>query len=211
MYCTDGWKTSWKSDRFVLGLESLDKVCNINTKLDDRYSNINYSVNQVTNNDLQDIYNFDLLVFPAKRENFLKEWLIPSDLNKVGKSRIGFISRDKKNNFKIAGFCCVRECMDGSWKCGPLYGNNSIVCAQLLFQSLKHAKENSSTNDGKLQLYIDVPLNNKVAIDLISNQFGAKRVQFCLTRMYKGIRTKTIDDKQEGNKLVFGICTVELG
>lgn len=205
--CIVGFKALWKSHRFAL---SKDQLNGDEAKVDE--NNNDYTVNQVTNDDLKDIYNFDLAIFPAKREEFLKEWLIPSDKDKVGKLRTGFIARKEsgQNKDKIVGFCGTRQCVGGAWKCGPLYGNNDVVCKKLLLTSLKHANENTG-KDKNLEMFVDVPLNNKAAVDLISKDLGAKKLQFGLTRMYHGDEPKSIDNKDLRDDLVFGICTAELG
>jgi hypothetical protein len=135
--------------------------------------------------DIDDLVDFDALFFPARRPQFLENWLVQP----------GTSSFAKLNGRNIAGYGAIRECRQG-YKIGPLFANTPQIARELLVTLV------GSVEAGEL-FYLDFPEVNKAAKKL-TNELRMRKV-FETARMYSGLFPGIDLDK------VFGIASFELG
>jgi len=147
-------------------------------------SNLDKNIQEISEDSLAQVLNFDKQCFPANRKLFLTSWINQDD----GKALF------YTENGEVKGFIVRRKCHQGH-KIGPLFANNSQIAAQLL---------NAIQTDIKNEtMILDVPGNNPKAINLAESL--NMEVVFSTARMYqKGL--PNVD-----NSKVFGITTFELG
>jgi len=147
-------------------------------------SNISMHIQEVSEDSLPKVLNYDTLCFPADRSRFLTSWIKQAD------SKALFYAE----NGQIKGYIVRRKCHQGH-KIGPLFADNNEVAEQLI-----HAVQADIPGE---TLILDVPDNNSDAIQLAESL--NMQVVFATARMYqKGL--PKIDHKK-----VFGITTFELG
>jgi RimJ/RimL family protein N-acetyltransferase len=131
------------------------------------------------------VSDFDQLVFPAKRDAFLRRWITQPDSHALAAVTDG----------DIKGYAVTRKCRSGH-KIGPLFARSEGI-AEDLFISL------TARIDPGSPIFLDVPELNPPAVNL-AQRHGMKP-SFETARMYnKG--QPTIDLNK-----VFGITTFELG
>jgi len=133
---------------------------------------------------LETVADFDRRCFPARREQFLAEWI-----NQPGAVSSGFVE-----DGKLLGFGVMRPCVTG-WKIGPLFADSDVV-ADALIQSFQ------IEGQGK-PIFLDAPDNNPSAIALCS-KYRMKEIFGCV-RMYYGPVPKLDHD------CIFGVTTLEVG
>ncbi|WP_028865758.1 GNAT family N-acetyltransferase [Psychromonas aquimarina] len=144
----------------------------------------NKSIEQISEEHITEIINYDRQCFPAKREIFLRQWIQQPE------GRALFYSFEGK----IKGFAVRRKCQQG-YKIGPLFADN-IHIARELFKALQQDIH------GEIVI-LDVPENNPAAMTLARE--NAMQEVFATMRMYQ----KGLPDI-EHNK-IYGITTFELG
>ncbi len=131
------------------------------------------------------LIDYDEKFNPARRENFLREWLRPLET----RQSIALI-----RNAAIAGYGTIRACREG-FKIGPLFADTETA-ADLIFRKLV-----ASIGGG--QVFLDIPEPNAAARALC-DRYNLKPV-FETARMYRG----TAPDLPLSN--IYGITTFELG
>lgn len=167
-YRSKGFQSAYRTLRYVGAIEAFDRAPGIELT---RCSEVPFSR----------IASYDLEVFGAQREVFLREWLSPPHV------AIAALGRDG-----VVGYGAVRECSDG-YKVGPLFAPRPAIAWEI-FQALCEAVGG--------YVSIDVPQHQPAFIDLLhANGF---QCVFHTTRMYAGPPPKV-------NHEVFGITTLELG
>lgn len=129
--------------------------------------------------------NYDRGLFPARRSEFLKKWIVQPESLAIGY---------KKGN-KLVGYSVIRKCGTG-YKIGPLFADNSEI-AEKLFQVMS-----GFVNRGE-PIFLDTPEVNQEAVKLAKNH-GMKYV-FETARMYTKKAPKLPLEK------VFGVTTFEVG
>jgi GNAT superfamily N-acetyltransferase len=132
-----------------------------------------------------EICEYDNMLFPDNRIQFLKHWIDQPRSKAIGILR----------NHKLSGYGILRACRSG-YKVGPLFAD-SPEFAELLFLFLKaHVPEDSL-------IFLDTPAVNSDAVDL------AKRhnmiIAFETARMYTGKGPDLPINR------LFGVTTFELG
>lgn len=132
----------------------------------------------------KDVLEYDTMMFPAKRESFLKEWI---------KQPENYSLATTKNN-KLTGFGVIRKCHKG-YKIGPIFADNKEY-AQDIFNGL------ISNIEGET-FYFDSPEANPDAIK-IAEDYNME-VVFGTARMYLKEQPDIPIHK------LFGVTTFELG
>lgn len=153
----------------------------ISKHLSGSYKNI-FTADKIS---FENICKYDLQVFPAARERFLKCWL-----NQPASFALVSVEDDE-----LTGYGMIRRCRSG-YKIGPLFADNEKI-AQELFSSLLQKIPADSI------FYFDVPETNHDSV-VIAERAGMVKV-FETARMYTG-ESPDID-----NQKVFGVTTFELG
>lgn len=127
---------------------------------------------------------YDRRYFPAPRPQFLSCWIKQNNAH-----ALAYVE-----NNELKGYGVIRKCFEG-YKIGPLFAD-SVTAATALFEHLvQHAL-------GEV-VFIDIPENNSLAIDLVKH-YGMSKV-FATARMYlKG-------EPQLSRTGIYGITTFELG
>ncbi|MCP5061958.1 MAG: GNAT family N-acetyltransferase [Ignavibacteriae bacterium] len=157
---------------------------------DERYEcigqqlSVSNNVSTVETEDFEKLFDYDLVCFGFKRNEFLKNWLIIPDSSCFKFTR--------NNEFK--GYAVIRKVNSG-FKIGPLFADNVEVAEELYRACL-----NSAIGE---PVYLDVPAINKGAVNL-TKKYKAKCTYEC-ARMYHGQTPKISMDK------VYGITTFEFG
>jgi GNAT superfamily N-acetyltransferase len=161
----------------------LSKRHQLNAKL---FSDLqqNSNVYPIFESDLDEIYLYDHLCFPAVRNTFLFSWI-------MSPNAYSFCYRQ---NGSIKGYLVMRKCYNG-YKVGPLYADEAIIANALLNQALITAHD--------AVVYIDVPNHFSHIQDFI--QLYKTEVIFACIRMYRN-GVPQVDEKR-----VFGISTFEIG
>lgn len=131
------------------------------------------------------IANYDRLLFPCDRSQFLRCWL-----HQPNSAAFGIL-----HNNQLAGYGVLRACHRG-YKIGPLFADRPEL-AEALFLALK------SQATASVPIYLDVPELNGAAIEL-AEKYKMKTV-FETARMY----TQSCPDLPYDR--LFGITTFELG
>lgn len=132
----------------------------------------------------KDILAYDTMMFPAKREGFLKEWIKQPESYSLATT----------NNEQLTGFGVIRKCFKG-YKIGPIFADNKDYALDI-FNGL------ISNIEGE-PFYFDAPEANPEAIK-IAEDYNMK-VVFGTARMYL---------KEPPNiplNKLFGVTTFELG
>ena len=135
------------------------------------------------------VATYDARHFPAARECFITEWVLPSKDGVKRYSRVALV------NGEVAGFATIRKCREG-WKIGPLQADKRTI-ANVLFNALI-----ALVPAGDM-VVLDPPEDNRAAIDL-AEAAGLAPV-FETARMYRGSAPALPLDR------IFGITTFELG
>jgi len=144
----------------------------------------NSAVKKVNATDLDAIFEYDRLCFPAKRDKFLTAWINQPS----GQSLV------YRKNGKVCGYV-VRRKLEQGYKIGPLFSDNEQVAQQLL-----NAIQFDISGES---VFLDVPEINKNALQLAESLNA--RIVFTTARMYQRGLPKINHQK------VFGITTFELG
>lgn len=131
------------------------------------------------------LVDYDARFHPARREDFLREWLKPRD----GRQSVALI-----RNAGIAAYGTIRACREGH-RIGPLLADTETG-ADLVFRKLV-------AGIGGGPVFLDVPEPNAAARALC-DRYNLKPV-FETARMYRGIAP----DLPLGQ--IYGITTFELG
>ena len=145
---------------------------------------INIHVSKISALDTEDILKYDAACFGFPRPQFLTAWL---------KQPLGFSFKYVENNL-IKGYAVMRKTWRG-YKIGPLFADDLVIAEELYKACL-----NEVPNE---LVYIDIPMNNKLAIDLVS-KYQTSYIFEC-ARMYLN------DTPSISYKKIFGITTFELG
>ena len=74
------------------------------------------------------IRNYDLQVFPARRDAFLRSWLTQPLAG-------AYVARDGS---RLTGYVVVRRCREG-WKIGPLAADDAVIARRLYDAAVTHA------------------------------------------------------------------------
>jgi GNAT superfamily N-acetyltransferase len=127
---------------------------------------------------------FDLAIFGAPRERFLREWLV-----QPGATALAVEQEDG-----VAGYGVLRPCREG-FKIGPIFARDAPT-ADALFTALSARARGEA-------VYIDVPESNEAAVALAER----RRLDpvFHTARMYAGSATWPDFTR------VFGVTSLELG
>lgn len=133
---------------------------------------------------IESVIEYDKRMFPARREQFIKEWVSQPNCHSIG-----YVS-----NKELIGYGVIRKCVVG-YKIGPLFANNPII-AENIYNAL-------TSNVIGEKIYLDVPENNIDAIALANN--NNMKIVFETARMYSK-QLPNID-----NKCIYGVTTFELG
>ena len=157
---------------------------------DERYEKIGMefyldpNISSIREQDLPEILDYDKQCFGFYRPQFLNPWIkLPGNKN---------FKYVEKNQLK--GFCVLRKVSKG-FKIGPLFADTPEIAEELYKACL--------TSVIGEPLYIDIPMSNQAAIQMISKH-KAKYVFEC-ARMYYGPPPKIAMEK------VYGITSFELG
>jgi len=130
------------------------------------------------------IAEYDIQMFPARRDNFISRWV-----KQKGSKALGYLA-----DGKLVGYGVLRPCLIG-FKIGPLFADNREIAQELLSGLASHA--------GKERIFIDVPEPNQQAIDLVKGNSMEKI--FETARMYnKSIPALPLNR-------IYGVTTLELG
>jgi predicted acetyltransferase len=140
---------------------------------------------RISSGDFEGIIDFDTKCVPAKRVNFLKQWLYQKDATAL-------LAEDDSG--KLSGYGVVRKCFQGN-RVGPLFAETPEA-AKRLFDSL------AASVVGE-EIFIDVPTVNASAMKMVLSQ-GMKPV-FTTARMYTKQAPKLPLDK------IYGVTSLELG
>lgn len=130
------------------------------------------------------VNDFDMSLFPATRENFLRTWI-----NQAGHTALGVIQKER-----LVGYGVIRPCRIG-YKVGPLFAEESYIAESLLDALLATIPA--------AEYFIDVPEPNDSAMELVKRR--AMHRVFETARMYRG-PARQIDLHK-----IFGVTTLELG
>lgn len=130
------------------------------------------------------IYAYDTTVFGMDRHLFLREWL------KMPNARVMSIIK----NGVVTAYGVIRKCMQG-YKIGPLFASDAAQAKDIFNNLIQHTKGET--------FYIDIPIENKDALDLVKD--AKMRPVFETARMYRGIPPSQRLDH------VYGITSFELG
>ncbi|KJR42675.1 N-acetyltransferase GCN5 [Candidatus Magnetoovum chiemensis] len=133
---------------------------------------------------IEDIYAYDVKMFPAKRERFLKSWI-----GNIAHKAVGYIE-----NGRLCGCGVMRPCRYG-YKIGPLFADNETIAQTILTALLSGYRD--------CVFYLDVPEVNHKAIAL-AESFKMTKV-FETARMYKNEEPLIANDK------TFGVTSFEVG
>jgi len=140
------------------------------------------SINDVPN---ADILDYDDLLFPVSRHEFVKTWIYQS----------GVVALAAYEYKKLKGYGVIRPCQSG-FKIGPLFANDQAT-AQALYNALT-----SSIKSGE-PVYLDVSEINESAVKLAENNLMDK--VFETARMYTDDVDSVLLDQ------LFGVTSFELG
>lgn len=134
---------------------------------------------------LEEIFEYDLRVFPVPRRGFLNYWIrMPESVCLVS-----------KENSRITGYSVLRKCSIG-YKFGPLFANNAETARELYLASSNMLEEGTV-------IYLDTPETNPEAVKL-AESYGMNKV-FETARMYTSSPPEIDIDN------IFGVTTFELG
>jgi ribosomal protein S18 acetylase RimI-like enzyme len=131
------------------------------------------------------ISDYDRLVFPERRDAFLRAWLSQPQA-------AAYVAQE---GARLAGYTVVRRCREGS-KIGPLAADDAVIARRLYQAACAGAASGSA-------VFVDIPDANPSAQSLVA-AFKLEAV-FETARMYTGP-----DPAIELSKL-FGVTTFELG
>ncbi|MGE5396696.1 MAG: GNAT family N-acetyltransferase [Chitinophagales bacterium] len=135
--------------------------------------------------DLNTLYAYDNLSFPASRSSFLKRWIQPTR----GAS-LGYI--DDKG---LKGYGVIRTSRSG-YRIGPLFADSNDI-AEAIYRALITRIPSGSS------VFIDIPEINIPALKL-AERFNMQ-MGFETARMYRGIPIPIQLDK------IYGVTSLELG
>ncbi len=130
------------------------------------------------------LLDYDRTCFPAKRPNFLREWLSQPDA-----LALGYVDDGKLNGYGV-----VRRCGEGC-KIGPLFADDATV-ADAIYTHLAEFAVGGP-------LFLDAPENNPAAMAFVA-QHEMVEVFGC-ARMYLGGAPDLAHER------IFGVTTFELG
>ncbi|MEH6727426.1 MAG: GNAT family N-acetyltransferase [Hyphomicrobiales bacterium] len=139
-----------------------------------------------------DILAYQRSFFPADRDAFIANWVLPPAFGTNTCSRQSLVAC---NGDRLTGFGTIRECRSG-YKIGPLFADDEQT-ATALFQSLCQL----TPQDAEISL--DVPEGNASAMTL-AQRAGLQPV-FQTARMWKG------DKPDPQTHRTFGLASFELG
>jgi len=145
---------------------------------------INNSVSIISESDIADILKYDAECFGFPRPQFLIPWL-----NQPNSFSFKYVE-----NGLLKGYTVLRKTGKG-YKICPLFADDQYVAEELYKACL-----NKVPNE---LVYIDIPMNNKLAIDLV-NKYQTTFIFEC-ARMYLNKPPSIPYSK------IFGITTFELG
>ncbi|MGD8778382.1 MAG: GNAT family N-acetyltransferase [Ignavibacteria bacterium] len=157
---------------------------------DERYEkigtefNIDKNISPINDDDFKSIIEYDKQCFGFARPQFMKPWL-----NLPGNKTFKYVE-----DGQLKGFAIVRKANKG-YKVCPLFADNEIVAEELYKACL--------TSVAGEPLYLDIPVTNQKAVDLIK-KYNAAYVFEC-ARMYYG-KPPDVDINK-----IFGITTFEMG
>jgi ribosomal protein S18 acetylase RimI-like enzyme len=132
-----------------------------------------------------DISDYDRLVFPERRDAFLRAWLMQPQA-------AGYVARE---GTRLAGYTVVRRCCEG-WKIGPLAADDAMIARRLYDAAAAHAASGDA-------IFVDVPQANHGAQCLVA-LLNLEPV-FETARMYTG------PDPAIDLEKLFGVTSFELG
>ena len=144
----------------------------------------NPCISNIDKSDMRQILLYDKKCFGVSRTQFLQSWLFMPECNTFKYVKDG----------QLKGFAMIRKVSTG-YKICPLFSDN-LTIAEALYEACLNVAIDEP-------VYIDIPVVNKEAINLI-RKYDTTYVFEC-ARMYYGE-----PPKMEINK-VFGITTFELG
>ena len=130
------------------------------------------------------LLDYDRICFPAKRPNFLREWISQPDALALG----------YMDDEKLSGYGVVRRCGEGC-KIGPLFADDTSAADALYAHLARFALGGP--------LYLDAPENNPAAMAFVA-QHGMVELFGC-ARMYLGPSPDLAHER------IFGVTTFELG
>ena len=146
---------------------------------------IHASITPASDASFEAISDLDRMVFPERRDAFLRCWLAQP---KAG----AYVSRD---NGRLTGYVVVRPCREG-WKIGPLVADETRIAERLYGAAASHVPRGEA-------IFVDLPNANADARSLPA-AFGLSPV-FETARMYTG------PDPVIDLAKLFGVTTFELG
>ena len=133
-----------------------------------------------------DLAAYDLECFPARRPQFLRNWI----------SLPGSFGLASAPDGRLAGFGVIRRSVDG-YKVGPLYANELLVAESLLRGLFAAAS-------GHL-VCVDIPDQS------VNPAAAALVMKFGLSESFRTARMYTREAPRIRTERVFGITTMELG
>jgi len=139
----------------------------------------------VAEEDVERVVTYDRAFFPARREAFLRCWLMPE-------RRAALLASGADG--AVAGYGVIRQCRDG-YKIGPLFADAPEIAERLFLGLAAQAKG--------APVFLDPPQPNAAAVAM-AERFGMTPV-FETARMYKGRALDLPLDR------IYGITTFELG
>lgn len=145
-------------------------------------------IRPVRADDLSALAAYDRAHFPAGRNAFVIDWVLPPD----GTQRQSLVAID---DGRMVGFGTIRTCRTGC-KIGPLFADRPEI-AEALFATLVE------TMPGQAEVSLDTPEDNAAAVAMAARA-GLAPV-FETARMYRGPDPHLPLDR------IFGITTFELG
>jgi GNAT superfamily N-acetyltransferase len=140
------------------------------------------------------VRNYDALIFPARRDAFLRAWLSQPSGYALAATRDG----------RLAGYTVIRKCHDG-WKIGPLAADDGVVARRLFDAACARVAGNKRQAAGSEvePVYLDVPEMNAAAIAMVR--------ELAMTPVFETARMYTGPDPEIDADKVFGVTTFELG
>ncbi len=128
--------------------------------------------------------HYDRHFFPVPRPQFLSAWIQQNTA-----LALGYVQEEQ-----LRGYGVIRKCFTG-YKIGPLFADTPYI-AEKLFEQLSEFAQDQT-------IYLDIPENNPLAIDLVQ-KFRMSKV-FATARMYLK------DEPKLSIQGIYGITTFELG
>jgi len=169
-YAKSGFRLAYRSTRYRGQAEAAE---------------IHASVVRASQAAFEAIGDLDRLVFPERREAFLRTWLSQPMAG-------AYVTRA---DARLTGYTVVRRCREG-WKIGPLVANDAVIARRLYDAASSHADPGDA-------LFVDVAQANPHA-----NTFLAGRN---LEPVFETARMYTGPDPAVALSKLFGVTTFELG